>query len=230
MRKIFYDNKILVVFSLLLFLSLFFCSNVKANFTDDFPDMVYPVGITPSKNNTDIQANLTRYVCNKVLVKYKGNDSYYIINYISADYNSTRRLYISSNNIVEMEGILYKQYLRWKGSDWSYAGWSGYSGGNASNVNGEISYTTLVNNCEIVSASKNIYKDNTFNEVFFQLTPPVEIPEITQTLVGEVTKAQIMEQIKTMIVGFLKYLIVLVISLIAFWKGWKFLSTQLRKN
>ena len=42
-------------------------------------------------------------------------------------------------------------------------------------------------------------------------------------------KAEIMEQMKITVVGFLKYLIALVISLIAFWKGWQFLSTQLRK-
>lgn len=54
--------------------------------------------------------------------------------------------------------------------------------------------------------------------------------EITGVLVAETGKAQIMEQIKTMIVGFLKYLIVLVISVIAFYKGWKFLLTQLRKS
>ena len=39
-----------------------------------------------------------------------------------------------------------------------------------------------------------------------------------------------MKQIKTMIVGFLKYLIVFLVSVIAFYKGWKFLSTQLRKS
>ena len=53
---------------------------------------------------------------------------------------------------------------------------------------------------------------------------------IKETLVVETEKAQIMEQIKTMIVGFLKYLIALVISVIAFYKGWKFLSMQLRKS
>lgn len=61
---------------------------------------------------------------------------------------------------------------------------------------------------------------------FFQLPPAV----ITQVLLEETTKAKIMEQIKTMIAGFLKYLIALVISVIAFYKGWKFLSTQLKKS
>lgn len=73
-------------------------------------------------------------------------------------------------------------------------------------------------------STENIY--NPTGDVFFHHTPL----GITQTLVAETEKAQIMEQIKTMIVGFLKYLIVLVISVIAFYKGWKFLSTQLRKS
>lgn len=62
------------------------------------------------------------------------------------------------------------------------------------------------------------------NTLFFQKAPQ----EMSRLLVEETAKVQIMEQLKIMIVGFLKYLIVLVISLIAFWKGWQFLSTQLR--
>lgn len=74
----------------------------------------------------------------------------------------------------------------------------------------------------------------TSGTVFFQQPPPiVEEPTVeialTQTLVETATQVQIAEQLKMMIVGFLKYLIVLVISLLAFWKGWQFLSTQLRK-
>lgn len=61
---------------------------------------------------------------------------------------------------------------------------------------------------------------------FFRLAPV----GITQVLLEATTQAKIMEQIKTMIVGFLKYLIALVISVIAFYKGWKFLSTQLKKS
>ena len=71
----------------------------------------------------------------------------------------------------------------------------------------------------------NVYNDYDKTSIFFQLPPQ----GITETLVEETTKVQIAEQLKMMIVGFLKYLIVLVISVIAFWKGWKFLSTQLRK-
>lgn len=65
--------------------------------------------------------------------------------------------------------------------------------------------------------------------VVFQGAPPVnQIPEITKTLVEQTTQAQIQEQLKTMIIGFLKYLTVFVISVLAFWKGWKFLSKQFK--
>ena len=51
-----------------------------------------------------------------------------------------------------------------------------------------------------------------------------------QTIMGAVAmKTEVTKQLKTTIAGFLKYLIVLVISLIAFYKGWQFLSMQLRK-
>lgn len=77
-------------------------------------------------------------------------------------------------------------------------------------------------NFEVLYSSVDIH--DTSGGIFFHQTPL----GISQTLVAETGKAQIMEQIKTMFLGFLKYLIVLVISVIAFYKGWKFLSTQLR--
>lgn len=78
--------------------------------------------------------------------------------------------------------------------------------------------------CHILYSTNNLYYPS--GEIFFQ-KPLLGIKE---TLVVETEKAQIMEQIKIMIAGFLKYLIALVISVIAFYKGWKFLSMQLRKS
>ena len=75
-------------------------------------------------------------------------------------------------------------------------------------------------------SSVDIYTDVNKSDVFFQKP----LLGITETLVVETEKAQIAEQIKAMIVGFLKYLIALVISVIAFYKGWKFLLMQLRKS
>ena len=86
-------------------------------------------------------------------------------------------------------------------------------------------YETFSNCLGLVYSTVDVYDMNDSNKVVFQPAPV----EITQVLLEETTKAGIMNQIKTMIVGFLKYLIVLVVSVIAFYKGWKFLSTQLRK-
>ena len=85
--------------------------------------------------------------------------------------------------------------------------------------------STSDNNIYVYS-NTNVYTDYEKSSIFFQKTPL----GITGVLVEETTKAEIMKQIKTMIVGFLKYLMVFLVSVIAFYKGWKFLSTQLRKS
>ncbi len=81
-----------------------------------------------------------------------------------------------------------------------------------------VSYSVNYTNYDILDDEGNLV---------FQGAP--QIPEITKTLVEQTTQTQIQEQLKLMITGFLKYLIVFVISVIAFWKGWKFLSKQLKR-
>ena len=93
--------------------------------------------------------------------------------------------------------------------------------GNASLVG--YYYREDLENENFLFKNIDVYKNG---ELFFQ-KPPLGI---TQTLVEETEKVQIAEQLRTMIVGFLKYLIALVISVIAFYKGWKFLSTQLKRS
>ncbi len=78
----------------------------------------------------------------------------------------------------------------------------------------------------ILYSNYDVYDKN--GELVFQAPPQVN-PTLTETLVEETTQAQITQQIQTMILGFLKYLTLFVVSVIAFYKGWKFLSTQLRK-
>lgn len=134
--------------------------------------------------------------------------------------------------MLKWNGIYYKQYLRWNGSGWSYAGWSGGSGiGNASNASGEISYVTLVNNSEIISASKDIYTDNTFTEVFFQLTPPETEVETEKAILVEIA-GQVTEQAQAEIVPTILKVIVttvgLVVFLIALKKGFRTLVIGLR--
>lgn len=98
--------------------------------------------------------------------------------------------------------------------------WSYLSGDND-----EISNYITVFPEMVVYCNVDLYDDN--GNVVFPVAP--QIPEITKTLVEQTTQTQIQEQLKLMITGFLKYLIVFVISVIAFWKGWKFLSKQLKR-
>ncbi len=78
----------------------------------------------------------------------------------------------------------------------------------------------------VLYASKGIY--NADHKTFF-LTPPPPKVEITETLIQEMGKVQVMEKMKTTIVGYLKYLIALVVSVIAFYKGWQFLSKNFKR-
>lgn len=81
-----------------------------------------------------------------------------------------------------------------------------------------ISSNIIYSNCDVKDSEGN---------VVFQGAP--QVPEITKTLVEQTTQAQITQQLQTMIVGFLKYLIVFVILVISFWKGLKFLLRQLQE-
>ncbi|MFR5507688.1 MAG: hypothetical protein ACLTKT_00540 [Clostridia bacterium] len=78
----------------------------------------------------------------------------------------------------------------------------------------------------IVYSNYDVYDE--YGKLVFQAPPQVN-PTLTETLVEETTQAQITQQIQTMILGFLKYLTLFVVSVIAFYKGWKFLSTQLKR-
>lgn len=87
--------------------------------------------------------------------------------------------------------------------------------------NGTVLYGTCL------YANHDLY--NIDGTLVFQVAPQEGAPQITTTLVTETTRAQINKQIQATITGFLKYLIVFVISVIAFWKGWQFLSRQFKR-
>ncbi len=74
-------------------------------------------------------------------------------------------------------------------------------------------------NIDIRNNKEYLGNDN----LVFQKSPTLS------TLRGINFRPMVWETMKTMIVGFLKYLIVFLVSLIAFYKGWQFLSMQLRK-
>lgn len=142
---------------------------------------------------------------NFVLSEYQGVYTIWVMSdktgyfYIDNDY-----VYSSINPVARYEyNSIYEEW-RFKGNQYLSSGSSDW-----------IKKANFAYSNTIVFSNKG--KDN----VFFPLP---------QTILGKVTvKAEIMKELKTTIVGFLKYLIVLVVSLIAFWKGYQFLSRQLRK-
>lgn len=73
----------------------------------------------------------------------------------------------------------------------------------------------------LVFSTINIAYASDLDTLFFPLP---------QTVLGkEAMKAKILPQLKTMVIGYLKYLVALVVSLIAFWKGWQFLLKTFKK-
>lgn len=125
------------------------------------------------------------------------------------------RLYSISSTPTDSNSIKYSYYYI---SSTSSSSWSSSS---TSDTSGFYFSGGIYG----VYATQDLYDLD--GNLVFQVAP--QIPEITKTLVEQTTQTQIQEQLKLMITGFLKYLIVFVISVIAFWKGWKFLSKQLKR-
>jgi len=85
----------------------------------------------------------------------------------------------------------------------------------------------LILHQDVSFANYIVYSDREETNVVFQGAPQAQI---TKILVEQTMKVNIMEQMKMMIIGFLKYLIVLVISVVAFWKGWQFFLNQFKTS
>lgn len=221
MKNKFFYNNFLPILSVFLLVVFILTSSVFAN-TDFDDDMYYPDGVTPNYHSSDAG----RFATNKVLLLDESSQTYFILIYYSSETEAThdnQKLYLrASDNFILGTGCDHYQLLKFVDTSWTYVDWSPHydiTGDSTTNL------TRIVSGCSIISTSSDIYTDSSCSEIFFQNPPQ----GITETLVEETERVQIAEQLKIMIVGFLKYLIVLVISLIAFWKGWKFLLTHLRK-
>lgn len=79
----------------------------------------------------------------------------------------------------------------------------------------------FVNSNLMFLSSFDIYRDTDYNEIFFHPAP--------LTLVQELEKVEMTQEITTTIVGLAKLLIPLLVCLIGFWKAWQALSKQLHK-
>lgn len=76
-----------------------------------------------------------------------------------------------------------------------------------------------------IFSNYDIYNSSSCTDFFLKAPPKTIAVVLTQ----EIKRSKIAGTLKTMIIGFLKYLIVFVTSVIAFWKGWRFLFRNFKK-
>lgn len=224
MKNKFFYNKFLPVLCIFLIV-LFVFNTYSFGFTEEEQSEINRIVSTLKANSKNqsvtwaIDDNNTKKAYFSADFDYNGNTC----SYIAIMYWRSQCSVTFTNGVVVGKNIDSAQHdlnVYYYDSDLNCLGAKPYhlNGGSSISISGVnyyfySEYTMRNNSGEVV-------------DPFFPSPPQ----EITGVLVAETTKAQIMEQIKTMIVGFLKYLIVLVISVIAFYKGWKFLLTQLRKS
>lgn len=215
MKNKFFSNKFLPILSVFLLVTFVFTTTVfgfssKCPVCDEQLELNYPDGVSSIILTDDGSG---RHVNNMILVKLDGY--YYIILTSSNNGHSTEKLYIDNGTFCTSPSCYLFAYFKYVNNSWNYIG------------HNDISFSNnIINNASFLSSTSNIYTDSSLTDVFFQSAPL----GITKTLVEETEKVQIAEQLRTMVVGFLKYLIALVISVIAFWKGWQFLLTQLKRS
>ena len=214
MNNKFFTHRLLPILSVFLFTVFVFFTNVKAS-TDEktvyYNGQYYPLP-------AECTENYLLFENNGRLILAFGDTSYWGVLVSGSDYYyynySNDTSYGTGNNRLNFYNYEYSldttDFLTPSAKYYGIWGIMGNASGGLSGL--KIHYSSV----DIKDSSGN---------VFFQKTPL----GITETLVVETNKVQIAEQLKKMITGFLKYLIALVISVIAFWKGWQFLSTQLKK-
>lgn len=208
MKKI-YTHKILPILAIFLFILFVFSSNVFATSvtelsTDDINTMVQR-GYDVIEENGYNPSDFTKYFIRDIGICYFTDNSSIVIgsaSLVKVKNNCCVWFDFDTLEPTEFANNMENQI----GNPWDLV------------YTRNIYYSSFT----ITSGNNVIFEKNID---FFHQTPQ----GITATLVEEAMKAKILEQLKIMIVGFLKYLIVFVISVIAFWKGWQFLSMQLKK-
>lgn len=217
MKKIF-QNKILLILTLCILSIFTLCTSCFAKAYDgdysysfDFNDKNYTVtGLTYDYNSF-------KYV---VISGSSLSDSYINFNIIGSNseiiFNNGLQTSSHSNDIYYSNCTTPTSIVDFSSDPIILPFWSNFDPQLTSGIGADTS-TIKYANYDIKDSDGN---------VVFQVAP--QVPEITKILVEQTTQAQIQEQMKKIITGFLKYLIVFVISVIAFWKGWKFLSKQFK--
>lgn len=216
MKNKFFYNKFLPVLSVFLLIVFVFTTSVFASSDIKCQSCDFVIKTYLDYDFSSIRENGGKHLGLITAVNY--NDEKYVVAYWSYDSNYHNVKPYLNNGIIFMEGTYNTMIYKVVDGSLVHQGWSG----GLFEVNG---FDDFGKNSTVFSSSSDIYTDSSLTDVFFHSAPL----GITQTLVEETEKVQIAEQLRTMVVGFLKYLIALVISVIAFWKGWQFLLTQLKK-
>lgn len=204
MLKINNKNKIIFILSIVLLTLLCLTTFSQASYDIEFEGNKYTIPDIPDDGN-----------------KYK-------IVCLAKKYNSSE--VISINLFTSNEKFVYGDFRE------GYIIMPNYKLYSCSVMHGDTNFS-FERDCSATGSTSDTYKNIVYSnydvydkndKLVFQAPPQVN-PTLTEILVEETTQAQITQQIQTMILGFLKYLTLFVVSVIAFYKGWKFLSTQLRK-
>lgn len=212
-RKKFFTHRFLPIFSIFLFI-IFIFTNVFASSieTIDFSGKNYPIYY-----DIDLDSKYAIDISYPTYVTVKKDGIYYLI-----IVSQPESLLISdTNKLVNSSGYnLTVRYYVYNNDYDTYFPTGSYG------AMGYFVYDELIYNVsDLYKTDGSLYAAASDYDSFFHRAPQ----GITRTLVEESARVQIADQLKTMTAGYLKYLIALVISVIAFWKGWQFLSTQLRK-
>lgn len=211
------NNRILVILSIFVILITSLCTSCFASsdlkFSNDETYTLSDFSEFVGNDSYIIVYGSNKNLGKRFLLLPYNKEQYKVLLYKSGDYYSLQLHSIDTDGGYNYSKKYTFRYCLDKNSAW-LSGTTSDSSGFYFDGGIECVYTT-----------DDIY--DTEGNLVFQGAP--QIPEITKTLVEQTTQTQIQEQLKLMITGFLKYLIVFVISVIAFWKGWKFLSKQLKR-
>ncbi len=206
--------KLLLSLVLVFFVSIFCYINTVFGATDFDNNMYYPEGVPVNYTSTDAG----RYATNKVLLYDENSSKYYILIYFSNEKEAThenQKLYLrESDNFILGLGCDHYQLKLLTNGVWEYLDWTPHydiSNNKTTNV------TRIVSKCKIISTSSNIYTDNSYNKIFFQPTPLVQITTITQVeelpkIITKVMKVIIPIGLVILLIGLLIYVIKSVIS------------------
>lgn len=216
MKNKFFYNKFLPVLSVFLLIVFVFTTSVFASSDIKCQSCDVTINTNLDYDFSSVSESGGKHLGLLVVADY--NNEKYVFAYWSYDSNFHNVKPYINNGFVFMEGTYNIMIYKVVDNSLVHQGWTG----GLFEKNG---FADLGKNSTVFSSSSDIYTDSSLTDVFFHSAPL----GITQTLVEETEKVQIAEQLRTMVVGFLKYLIALVISVIAFWKGWQFLLTQLKK-